>query len=174
MSLIRADKLSVKTFRRSYRALPAGPTSLDPTLSGPLPPDLIRTRFKFDLILTRKGGFRVRIGTKSGQNRVRIRSGFGGGRVQRGRSGWEGSVPKGPSRTKNSTGSKFTTARKKNATAIAKRYGECSEVLVFLRKRGRKTVRRVQNYGGSKILRIRAPVLFLVRKGPLGSSSGKS
>ena len=45
--------------------------------------------------------------------------------------------------------SKFTTARK-NATAIAKRYGECSEVLVFsLRKeRSNRTVRRVQNYGG--------------------------
>ena len=32
-------------------------------------------------------------------------------------------VPKGPSRTKNSTESKFATARK-NATAIAERYGE--------------------------------------------------
>ena len=31
---------------------------------------------------------------------------------------------------------------KKKATAIAKRYGECSEALVFLgKKRGRKTVR---------------------------------
>ena len=43
--------------------------------------------------------------------------------------------------------SKFATARR-NATAIAKRYGECSEVLAFLGKRGRKTVRIVQNYGG--------------------------
>ena len=32
----------VKTFRRGYRAFPAGPTPLDPT---PSPPDLIRTRF---------------------------------------------------------------------------------------------------------------------------------
>ena len=33
-------------------------------------------------------------------------------------------LPKGPSRTKNSTESKFTTAKKKkNATAAAKRYG---------------------------------------------------
>ena len=29
---------------------------------------------------------------------------------------------------------------------IARRYGECSEVLVFLRKRGRKTAQRVKNY----------------------------
>ena len=32
----------VKTSRRSYRAFPAGPTSLDPIPSEPLPPDLIR------------------------------------------------------------------------------------------------------------------------------------
>ena len=46
-------------------------------------------------------------------------------------------LPKGPFRTKSSTESKVTTARekKKNATAIAKRYGECSEVLVFLGKK---------------------------------------
>ena len=51
--------------------------------------------------------------------------------------------------------------REKNATATAKRYGECSEVLVFLGKRGRKTVRVVKNYGGSKIiLRIRVPYYF--------------
>ena len=40
---------------------------------------------------------------------------------------------------------------------VAKRYGEGSEMLVFLGKRGRKTVQKVKNYGGSKILRIRAP-----------------
>ena len=50
--------------------------------------------------------------------------------------------------------------REKNATARAKRYGECSEVLVFLGKRGRKTVWKVKNYGGSKMLRIRAPYYF--------------
>ena len=80
------------------------------------------------------------------------------------------SPPKGPFRTKNSTESKFTTARE-NATARAKRYGECSEVLAFLGERGRKTVQIVKNYGGSKILRIRAPYYFLVRKGPLGTKS---
>ena len=52
-------------------------------------------------------------------------------------------MPKGPFRTKKSTESKVTTARKK-ATAIAKRHGECSEVLAFLGKRGRKTVRIVK------------------------------
>ena len=48
-----------------------------------------------------------------------------------------------------------------------KRYGnskttgkECSEVLVFLGKSGRKTVQIVKNYGGSKILRNRAPYYF--------------
>ena len=50
--------------------------------------------------------------------------------------------------------------RDKNATAIAKRYGECSEVLVFLGKRGRKTVQIAKNYGSSKILRNRAPYYF--------------
>ena len=39
--------------------------------------------------------------------------------------------------------------REENCTATAKRYGECSEVLVFLGKRGRKTVRIVKYYGGS-------------------------
>ena len=45
---------------------------------------------------------------------------------------------KGPSRTKNSTESKFTTGREKNATAIAKRCGECSEMLVFQAKEAGK------------------------------------
>ena len=43
-------------------------------------------------------------------------------------------VPKGPSRTKNSTESKFSTGSK-FATAVAKQYGECSEMLVFSRKK---------------------------------------
>ena len=67
--------------------------------------------------------------------------------------------PKGPSRTKNSTESKFSTGSI-FATVGAKRYGECSEMLVFLGKGGRNTVQRVKNYGGSKILRIRAPYYF--------------
>ena len=67
--------------------------------------------------------------------------------------------PKGPSHTKNSTESKFTMERK-IATAIAKWYGECSEMLVSLRKRGMKMVQKVTNYGGSKILRIRVPQHF--------------
>ena len=41
--------------------------------------------------------------------------------------------PKGPSRTKNSTESKFSTGSK-FATAVAKRYGECLEMLLFLGK----------------------------------------
>ena len=60
----------------------------------------------------------------------------------------------------------------KFGTDVAKRYGEGSEVLVFLRKkRGRKTVRILnsekprwwQNSTDS------SAVLFLVRKGPLGT-----
>ena len=47
--------------------------------------------------------------------------------------------------------------REKFGTEVAKRYGVCSKVLVFLGQRGRKTVRIGKNYGGSKILRIRAP-----------------
>ena len=50
-------------------------------------------------------------------------------------------------------GSKF-------GTDVGKRYGEGSEVLVFLGKRGRKTVRVLKNYGGGKIARIRAPYYF--------------
>ena len=68
-------------------------------------------------------------------------------------------LPKGPFRTKNSTESKFATARK-NATTIAKRYGECPELLTFLGKRGRKTVRIAKKYGCSKILRNRVPYYF--------------
>ena len=67
--------------------------------------------------------------------------------------------PRGPFRTKNSTESTFSTGSK-FATVEAKRYGECSEVLVFLGKRGRKTVQRGKKYGGSKILRILAPYYF--------------
>ena len=40
-------------------------------------------------------------------------------------------APKGPSRTKKATESEFSTGTK-FATTIAKRYGECSEMLVFL------------------------------------------
>ena len=68
---------------------------------------------------------------------------------------------------KNSTESQFATVRKK-ATAIAKRCGECSEMLVFLRKRGRKTVRIIENYRGSNFATESTAVRFLVRKGPLG------
>ena len=60
----------------------------------------------------------------------------------------EFALPKGPCRTKNSTESNFATVRQ-IAMAISKRYGVCSEVLVFLGERGRKTVRIVKNNGGS-------------------------
>ena len=49
-----------------------------------------------------------------------------------------------------STGTKFSTT-------IAKRYGECSEMLVILGTKGKKTVQIVKNYGSRKILQIRAP-----------------
>ena len=68
-------------------------------------------------------------------------------------------LPKDPSvlkivrRVNFGTGSKF-------GTDVAKRYGEGSEVLVFLGKRGRKTVRVLKHYGGGKIVRIRAPYYF--------------
>ena len=42
-------------------------------------------------------------------------------------------------------------------TDAGKRYGEGSEMLVFLVKAGRKTVQIVRNYSGSKLPRIRAP-----------------
>ena len=54
---------------------------------------------------------------------------------------------------------KFGTGRK-FGTDVAKRYGEGSEMLVFLDKRGRKRVQKVKNYGGSKTLRIRVPYYF--------------
>ena len=50
----------------------------------------------------------------------------------------------------------FGTGRKFGAD-VAKRYGEDSEMLVFLGEKDRKTVQIVKNYGSSKILRIRAP-----------------
>ena len=53
----------------------------------------------------------------------------------------------------------FGTGRK-FGTDVAKRYREGSEMLVFLGKRGRKTVQKVKNYGGRKILRIQVPYCF--------------
>ena len=50
--------------------------------------------------------------------------------------------------------------REKNATAIAKRYRECSEVLVFLRRRGRKTVQRVKNLEAAKYYGIERSTIF--------------
>ena len=40
------DPPTLKTFRKSYRAFPAGPTSLDPTPCEPLPPGLTRTQIR--------------------------------------------------------------------------------------------------------------------------------
>ena len=81
-------------------------------------------------------------------------------------------LPKGPSRTKNSTESKVRGVNplwwEQNGTESARK---CLFFFFFWEKRGRKTVQRVKNYGGSKILRIRrhsGAVLFLARKGPLG------
>ena len=54
------------------------------------------------------------------------------------------------------TESRFGAGRK-FGTAVATHYGEFSEMLAFQRKRGRKTVQMVKNYGRSKILRIRVP-----------------
>ena len=44
-------------------------------------------------------------------------------------------------------------AGRKFSTDVAKRYGEGSEMLVSVGKRGRKTVHEVKNYGGNKMLR---------------------
>ena len=63
------------------------------------------------------------------------------------------SAPKTVRRVNFGTGTKF-------GTDVAKRYREGSEVLVFLGKRVRKTVRILKNYGGGKIVRIRAPYYF--------------
>ena len=51
------------------------------------------------------------------------------------------------------TGSRF-------GTDVAKRYGEGSEVLVFFRKKRQGNGRDTENYGGGKIVRIRAPYYF--------------
>ena len=62
----------------------------------------------------------------------------------------------------------FGTGRK-FGTDVAKRYGEGSEMLVFLGKRGRETVQKVKNYGGSKILRIRECRTIFSTEGSFGS-----
>ena len=56
-------------FLRSYRAIPAGPTSLGWTPSEPLPADLIWTcsRPDLDLIRTQSGPNQVKIASKSGR-----------------------------------------------------------------------------------------------------------
>ena len=46
----------------------------------------------------------------------------------------------------------------KFGTEMRKRYGDCSEMLVFLGKRSKETVRIIKNYGPSEILRI--PALY--------------
>ena len=61
--------------------------------------------------------------------------------------------------SKNTTESEFRYGEK-FGTDEAKRYGEGSQILVLLGKGDRKTVQKVKNYGGSKILRIRAPYNF--------------
>ena len=60
-------------------------------------------------------------------------------------------VPKGPFRTKNSTESKFTTAKKE-------RYGNSKTLRRVLRSACFSTKKRKE--GGSKILRIQAPYYF--------------
>ena len=60
--------------------------------------------------------------------------------------------------------------KKKFGTDDAKRYGEGSDMLVFLGRKGRKTVQTVKNYGGSKMLRIRAPYYIFSTEGSFGLS----
>ena len=60
-------------------------------------------------------------------------------------------LPKGPSRTKNTTDSKFTI-RSKFATAIVKHYGGHFETTIFKGKLSSKSLQIVKNYGGSKTL----------------------
>ena len=61
----------------------------------------------------------------------------------------------------------------KNAMAIAKRYGECSEVLVFLGKRGRKTVRMVKTTAVAKCYGIERRIVFSM-EGSFGYSNQSS
>ena len=63
-------------------------------------------------------------------------------------------------RTKNSTERNFSTGSQ-FATAVAQNGTESARKCFFLwGRRGRKTVQRVKNYGGSKILRMRARYYF--------------
>ena len=68
--------------------------------------------------------------------------------------------PRGPPVLKILRRVNFGTGRK-FGTDAAKRYGEGSQKCWFSPgKRGRKTAQKVKNYGGSKILRIRAQYYF--------------
>ena len=75
------------------------------------------------------------------------------------RTALESVVPKGPSRTKNTTESEFRYGEKI-------RYGRSKTLRRGLRnacfrgKRDRKTVQKVKNYGSGKILRILEPYYF--------------
>ena len=52
---------------------------------------------------------------------------------------------------------------------LAKHYGECSEMFVFLRKKWQETVQILKDYGASKILQIWEPDKnLLLLKGPWG------
>ena len=76
-------------------------------------------------------------------------------------------LPKGPVRTKNSTESKFTTAREK-------RYGNSETLRIVLRSAPCSRKERQENGTDTEKLRRQqnttdsGAVLFLVRKGPLG------
>ena len=61
----------------------------------------------------------------------------------------------------------FGTGRK-FGTDVAKRYGEGSEMLVFLGKRGRKTVEILKKLRQWQNTTDSSAVLFLARKGPFG------
>ena len=61
----------------------------------------------------------------------------------------------------------------KNATAIAKRYGECSEVLVFLGKRGRKTVRMLKTTAVAKYYGTERRTIFST-EGSFGFNLGEA
>ena len=81
-------------------------------------------------------------------------------------------LPKGPSRTKNTTGSKFSTETK-FATTIAKRYGECSELLVFFQeKEAGKRYRKLSTTAVAKCYGFKRRSI-LVRKGPLDTKPEK-
>ena len=79
-------------------------------------------------------------------------------------------LPRRPSHTKNTTESEFSM-RSKCTTAVSKQYRECSEMLVFPKKKKKETVQIVKSTAATKYYGFERRSIFST-EGSFGHSSG--